>query len=216
MKRTALAITLVFPLLLSSIARSLLSNVANAQSMAWYPSLPFITVNSPEQFEVCTTDTVTFSFSMKLSPNKAYFQPEVYELVNLHEVWFEADWQQNKTYIDQDNNIYLEPKVLLKPCKELIFSSNLENIPIGDRNITIYATEEIPGNPDPWYHTTYQIVLFTVNATNEETTSETNTYNDEPVPTTLVIATSGIIAIVGISSIIYFKKRKRSTNGNSA
>jgi len=206
MKRKVLAVSLILTILTSGTAGTLLINVANS-SNAWLPSMPMITVLSPEQHKTYMINRLPFSFKVRLESNRVYPQPDVFELVNLHKVWFEADWQQNKTYIDQNNNIYLEPRVLMKPCRALIFSSNLEDVPIGDRNITIYATEEIPGNPDPWYHTSYQIVFFTVNAT-DETTSETNTYNYEPFPTTLVIASVITAAVAGICLLVYFKKRK--------
>ena len=99
----------------------------------------------------------------------------------------------------------------MKPCRELTFSTNLEDIPIGDRNITIHATQEIPGDADPWYHTTYQIFFFSVNAT-DETTSETDTCNDETFPTSLVIASAIPVAVVlvGLSLLVYRIKRKQS------
>ena len=208
MKRKALALVIILVILTSGTAGTLLINVANS-SNAWLPSMPIQTVLSPEQHKTYMTNRLSFSFKIRLESNRVYPQPDVFELVNLHKVWFEADWQKNKTYIDQNSNIYLEPRVLMKPCRELVFSSNLEDIPIGDRNITIYATQEIPGDPDPWYHTTYQIVFFSVNAT-DETTSETDTYNDVTFPASLVIASVIPVAVVlvGIGLLVYGIKRK--------
>ncbi len=61
-------------------------------------------------------------------------------------------------------------------------------------------------------HNVSQVVNFTVSPGTPSSSPEPKL---EPFPTTLVIASSVIIAVVCIASIVYFKKHKQKANGNS-
>jgi hypothetical protein len=65
----------------------------------------------------------------------------------------------------------------------------------------------------PHEFTSYELVY---NANSATSSSPTPTPEPEPTPTTLVIASSVIIAVVCVGLLVYFKKRRRSTNGNFA
>jgi parallel beta-helix repeat protein len=68
-------------------------------------------------------------------------------------------------------------------------NTTLNEVPNGSHNLTLYATDE-SGNTG-----TSEIVYFRV---------------EIPFPTTMVVAPIASVAVVGISLLVYFKKRKRS------
>ena len=102
---------------------------------------------------------------------------------------------ENKTY--SDSNIRLnvefeeeisEKKYSLDGYENVTFTEDitLSDLEIGSHNITIYATD-LAGHIG-----VSDIVYFSV----------------EPFPTTLVLASVVIIAVVGVGILVYFKKRK--------
>jgi hypothetical protein len=88
-----------------------------------------------------------------------------------------------------------------EPVSQLIYSldgqknvtiagnTTLENMPYGEHNVTIYATDNV-GN----------IGSETINFTIAEP--------PEPFPTALVVASIVSVALIGIGLLVYFKKRK--------
>jgi hypothetical protein len=72
----------------------------------------------------------------------------------------------------------------------IIGNITLESLPYGEHNVTVYATDNV-GNIGA------KTVFFTI------------MQPSKPFPTTLVVASAIIVAVVGTSLLIYFKKRKR-------
>ncbi len=71
----------------------------------------------------------------------------------------------------------------------IIGNITLESLPYGEHNVTVYATDNV-GNIGS------KTVFFTIMEPSK------------PFPTTLVVASAIIVAVVGIGLLFYFKKRK--------
>jgi len=78
-----------------------------------------------------------------------------------------------------------------KTVREIESNSTLSGLPLGSHNVTVYATD-IAGNIG--YSET---VYFTIAEA------------PEPFPTTLVIASVVLVAVIGLGLLVYFRKRKR-------
>jgi hypothetical protein len=74
----------------------------------------------------------------------------------------------------------------------IIGNITLESLPYGEHNVTVYATDNV-GNIGS------KTVFFTIMEPSK------------PFPTTLVVASAIIVAVVGIGIVVYFRKRKRAS-----
>ena len=75
-------------------------------------------------------------------------------------------------------------------------NTTLTGLANGDHNVTVYATDEA-GNTGA-----SETIYFNVEV-------------PEPFPTTLVIASVITVAVIGVGLLVYFKKRKKESSGNT-
>jgi hypothetical protein len=106
--------------------------------------------------------------------------------MNINAVYFQGDWQQNRTYVDGENNTYTDFKRIA--VQTLAFSCDLTGIPEGNHIILVHATEEVP-NPDllflPIEYTSFTFANFTIDTTPPSVlilSPEASTYDTPDVP----------------------------------
>jgi hypothetical protein len=176
---------LVVALLASAFVGLQSVDSARAQSDA-VAEPPVIAIVSPEN-KAYAQNNITLSFNVSIgSLNPLYEQPGFYSLVNIERVYFQGSWQQNRTYVDQHNNVYAELKDIRSPCKSLTFSCNLTGVPEGYHNITVYATEtQVIYNLPFVGSTSFSSVNFSVDTVSPSIlvfTPEAETYAAAEVP----------------------------------
>lgn len=128
---------------------------------------PVITIVSPEN-KTQATNNITLSFDVRVGDviDSRINSSELLSIVNINAVYYLGDWQQNRTYVDGENNTYADFKRIA--VQSLAFSCDLTGVPEGNHVILVQATEEVP-NPDllflPVEYTSYVFVNFTVDTT---------------------------------------------------
>jgi len=107
-------------------------------------------------------------------------------MVNLNAVYYLGDWQQNRTYVDGENNTYADFKRIA--VQSLVFSCDLLGVPKRNHVILVHTTEEVP-NPDllflPVEYSSYAFLNFTIDTTPPSVlimSPEASTYNTSEVP----------------------------------
>jgi hypothetical protein len=134
---------------------------------------------SLKRYEVYAHDYTNFTIDT-IAPNISLLSPE-------NKVYNVSDLSLNFTVND--------PLSQVSYCLDgqtnvsIIGNITLESLPYGEHNVTVYATDNV-GNIGS--QTVFFIILEP----------------SKPFPTTLVVASAIIVAVVGIGLLIYFKKRK--------
>ena len=206
MNRTALAVILIYVLLFSALAVTLVVRFADANpDWIWSEfSFPTIQVTSPAEGESYPSSDVWLKFTVNRPEDWLY----VSSLDNGSEVYLSQGQIKCVIYsvdgiIDgvadehESERIYADdPLNAVNPPSNFSFSFNLEGLQDGEHSVDVYAEGFVNGTGvgvDP------QRINFTV-----------YTPEPEPFPTTLVVAASGIsvAAIAGVGALVYFKKRK--------
>jgi hypothetical protein len=191
MKKTALALILTLSLLASLMAGTTLVNMAYANPLpkgnkpppaGTQP--PIISIFSPNNNTVFAGKNVSLAFNA----TGTYI---------LTDVWFEVDWQEGNTsvyHLDVPTPDYLDPS---SGVTNFSYNKNLTGIPEGTHTIQVIASAH------GYYLEGLTTYSFDINGSSLVYFSI-----GEPFPTTLVIATSVIAAVVCIGSIAYFKRHK--------
>jgi len=111
---------------------------------------------------------------------------ELLSMVNVNAVYYLGDWQQNRTYVDGENNTYADFKRIA--VQSLVFSCDLLGVPKRNHVILVHTTEEVP-NPDllflPVEYSSYAFLNFTIDTTPPSVlimSPEASTYNTSEVP----------------------------------
>lgn len=156
----------------------------------------------PNSFLLNFTATIEKSNDISLSVNKIYYKPS---------------WKRDRTEVDRValflKNNYTWPSS---------YSINLTDVPEGPHWIEVFAVatgfayetrQETKGIYQTTYYVGYEItgssrIDFTIGTTPSSINSTSNT-DIQPFPTTVVTASIGAASIiVGVSLLVYFKKRK--------
>lgn len=148
---------------------------------------PVITIVSPEN-KTQATNNITLSFNVKIGNaiDPRINSSELLSMMNINAVYYRGDWQQNRTYVDWENNTYADFKRIA--VQSLAFSCDLLGVQVGNHVILVQATEEVP-NPDllflPIEYTSFAFVNFTIDITPPSVlilSPEASPYNTLDVP----------------------------------
>lgn len=165
MKR-AIALFLILTLLILAVVGMRSTELVMAESDA-FAEPPIITILSPES-KTQATNNITLSFNVRIGNviDPRINSSELLSIMNINAVYYQVDWQQNRTYVDWENNTYEDFKRIA--VQTLTFSCDLTGIPEGNHIILVHATEEIP-NPDllflPIEYTSFAFANFTIDTT---------------------------------------------------
>ena len=190
MKRSLLAIILVFVVLFSAES-------ASAQR-SYKP--PQITILSPSSNETYNSSSV--SLNIKIVTIGGY--PWYHNVTSLN---YSLDGQQDVPISFATDKAF----IFLGNGTLSIFSNGLHSVSVHGESIYSSAM----GDKISHFNATASFTVDTPDTAFPSLTPDTVPYQG-PLPTTLAIATAVIIAIGAIGLFVYFKKHKRSTNGNSA
>jgi len=189
-KRTRLALALTLALLFSAVAGTQFVNLGRANPYMKGGNTPppegtqppTIFIFSPNNNTVFASNNITLTFNVTMSE----------DTYTLSAVYFEVDWQEGNT------SVYYS-----RAAPDYLYNKNLTGIPEGKHRITIIAAAhgyyiegmasysfDIRGSSSVYFLIEEQLVR-------------------EPFPTTLVIAPSASVAIVGAGLLVYLKTRKR-------
>jgi len=199
MKR-AIALFLVLPLLMLAVVGMRSAELVMAESDD-FAEPPVITIFSPES-RIQAAGNITLSFNVRVGDviDPRVNSSELLSMMNINAVYYLGDWQQNRTYVDGENNTYADFKRIA--VQTLTFSCDLTGIPEGNHVILVHATEEVP-NPDllflPIEYTSFAFVNFTVDATPPSVSilsPEAATYETPDVPLNFTVNES-------VSQVVY-------------
>jgi len=135
---------------------------------------------SLERYEVYAYDYTNFTIDT-IAPNISFLSPEniVYNISDLSLNFTVNEPVSKFTYsLDERDNVTISG------------NTTLTDLPYGEHNVTVFATDEV-GNTGA-----SETIFFSIPEP------------PEPFPTTLVVASAIIVAVVGIGLLVYFKKRK--------
>jgi hypothetical protein len=141
MKKTALALTLVLALLLSAVASTKLVNWTKANPWMgtdWVAPKdttkpPVLTIKSPEENRLYKSNNVTLSFNARLGESTSG------EYMRIMQVYYKADWEQNETYVYNNEGIYIPYDE--NAITEFSYDVELTGVPEGEHYITFHAVE---------------------------------------------------------------------------
>ena len=154
---------------------------------------PKILFSSPKNNTVYTTSNISLIFNTTVPEH--YMSPSID---------YKASWQQNKTRVDQVLQTY---------------NFSLTDVPEGFHYLEITATwkyvlESHIDTKQPWITrytmckvTGSEIVYFTVD-THSNNSQQSTLNNPKPFSTTIVVASIATVVLIGLSVLVYFKKRK--------
>jgi hypothetical protein len=233
MKRTALALTLILALLGSALTRTKLVNQAEANPSPSGPDATFRIV-SPEN-KTYRTNNITLSVTSEHAPFWYYdvdgvsFKSMIWiensVPLNLSDgshtivatafslgsacVTFTIDTTppnvsvaspENKTYdmFDVPLNFTVD-----EPVSQIAYSLG------GQDNVTVDGNTTLTGLSAGEYNVTVYAQDLVGNVGASETIYFNIAEEPEPFPTTLVVASIATVAVIGVSLLVYFKKRKR-------
>jgi hypothetical protein len=140
-KRKALALTLVLALLLSAAASTKLLNWTKANPWMgtdWVApkdtTKPLVlTIKSPEENRLYRSNNVTLSFDARLGESISG------EYMRIMQVYYKADWEQNETYVYNNEGIYIPYDE--NAITEFSYDMELTGVPEGKHYITVHAVE---------------------------------------------------------------------------
>jgi hypothetical protein len=140
-KRKALALTLVLALLLSAAASTKLLNWTKANPWMgtdWVAPKdttkpPVLTIKSPEENRLYRSNNVTLSFDARLGASISG------EYMRIMQVYYKADWEQNETYVYNNEGIYIPYDE--NAITEFSYDMELTGVPEGKHYITVHAVE---------------------------------------------------------------------------
>jgi hypothetical protein len=204
MKRTAIALAIILALLISAAAGMQFITLGKANPSAVigsvppdeYTKPPEVSISSPNNGTWIAENSVNLTCRVNVGESKTAWS----RLIN--EVYYEADWQQNKTYIfGPIGDMYYYPS---GNSSTIDCNLSLTGVPEGKHNITVHAVEY--GAYNPPYVSTFSIkasssICFTV-----DTTLQTIIVHS---PLTWVAAAIVSVAVVGAGLFIFFKKWHR-------
>ena len=211
MKKKTGAAAFISALLISAVAGTLLINLVRANP---------IVVNGVTP-EACKPPTI----SIILPANKTTFKENnlsvslvvrtgnwnIWDLY-ICDVSYRADWQDNNISVYRThqpiiiNNSYDNGELF----DEFSGNLNLTGIPDGERNITVYATEQGWYSNNPTVLTVFNltassVVTFTVDTTSPQVSVLS------PQNQTLIVASAALFVVIGAGLLVYFKRRSRQT-----
>jgi len=210
MKRKALALTLITIALISAVAFSIIGlgkanpETVNGEGWMWIKEGE---VPAPEGIEhpqilVSSPINVTYA-SNKISLIFNASSTRKYMSVSID---YKPSWQSNYSHINSTTIDYV--------------NITLTNIPEGSNHIEVkaewkYVYESRLDTTQRWitHYTSYtmngsETVYFNVD-THSNSSHQSTLNNPEPFPTTLVLASTTSVAVVGVGLLVYFKKRRR-------
>jgi hypothetical protein len=163
---------------------------------------PTITMLPPNNGTVYEKNSANLTFISSVGESKTAYKTLIAE------VYYEADWLQNRTYLPADyTNEYMVTTGTFP--RNHTFNIELTEIPEGKHSITINVVEMgLYGENTPpywfkyFYMDTSASVSFTVDTNQESQQSQS-------FLATLVAPASVIVAFVSVALIVYFQKRKR-------
>ncbi|MBN1245376.1 hypothetical protein JXA31_07265 [Candidatus Bathyarchaeota archaeon] len=231
MKRTALAVTLMLGLLLSTLAATLFVNVVTANpfmpSGSWSdePIPPSINVQSPSETQnyydgsdVWLNFTVTVPWTDWYSTKSGYLYPDHYAttLGNLTQVRFSIDGKPENDASKISESALKVSKVYVPRWGVLHFSVNLGQLSVGRHTIIINAEgSAYYGNlTHGAFSDTFPIDTDESDKTKLVHSSLQSNFvvgpnsTQKPFPTTLVIAPIAAVTVIGVGLLVYLKKRK--------
>jgi hypothetical protein len=219
MKRTALALTLIFGLVIATL-NIYVTRVQAQQDLdsledyynRYKPTMtpPSILVTSPQNYSIINTSSISLVFNVS-APQVIEVSPDVNHYSTwLSRVYCKGDWQDEEQVLysrypwkdDSDNEAF----------DFLEFNTTLSNIPEGKHELKINAVGVV-GIKIAMFGCSYNpdanaSIIFTVNSV--QSTSPEPKLTSESFPITLVVAVSGVLlAVVSASLLVYFKKVKK-------
>jgi hypothetical protein len=140
-KKCLLTTALFLGLLLSSVVGALFVNLAGANPWLgtdWVSPTsdtkpPTLTITSPQKGRVFNSNDITFSFHAYVG------ESETATYMRLMKIYFKADWEQNETYVYNNEGIYIPYDE--NAITEFSYNMNLTGIPEGRHYITVHAIE---------------------------------------------------------------------------
>lgn len=169
--------------------------------------LPIVTITSPVNNTVITSNNLTMSFHLTLEASTSY-------PITLEAVYYKPSWQSSNVSIDIDSHTPFMKETLP-------FSINATDIPEGTQSITVYAhvmceyetsRENVSQSPSEIFVMNYLYIysnFYRIFGSSSVTFTVAETINSEPepFPTTQVAATIAVSAlIISAGLIVYFKK----------
>jgi hypothetical protein len=141
MKRKALALTLILAFIISAVAGTRLVNWAKANPWMgtdWVAPKdatkpPVLTIKFPEENRLYKSNNVTLSFDARLGESASG------EYMRIMQVYYKADWEQNETYVYNNEGIYIpyDENAITK----FSYDIELTGVPEGKHYITVHAVE---------------------------------------------------------------------------
>lgn len=139
--KTLLATAFIIALFLSAIAESNFVKCGKANPWMgtdWVAPKdttkpPMFTVNSPEENRLYNSNNVTLHFNARLGESISG------EYMRIMQVYYKADWEQNETYVYNNEGIYIPYDE--NAITEFSYDMELTGVPEGKHIITFYAVE---------------------------------------------------------------------------
>jgi hypothetical protein len=141
MKRKTLALTLILAFTMSGVAATKLVNPTKANPWMgtdWVAPKdttkpPILTITSPEGNRLYNSNNVTLSFNARLGESASG------EYMRIMQVYYRADWEQNETYVYNNEGIYIPYDE--NAITEFSYDMELTGVPEGKHVIKFYAVE---------------------------------------------------------------------------
>jgi hypothetical protein len=141
MNRKALTLTLILSFIISAVVGTKFVNLTKANpwlGVEWVAPKdatkpPILTIESPEENRMYNSNNVTLSFNARLGESTSG------EYMRIMQVYYKADWEQNETYVYNNEGIYIPYDE--NAITEFSYDINLTGVPEGKHNITFHAVE---------------------------------------------------------------------------
>jgi hypothetical protein len=192
-KKGALTEAFVLLLLISVAAGTRFANLvsANPYGQAVYRGEsvppagtfpPGISISSPSDRRTFNMNTISLNFTMSYRSNYYAMSTLYINGISIPGIFYQGDWQQNATYIDLKNI-----RVLPNPLENCII---LTDVPDGNRNISVWATEIGYYHPDYFNYYSFHLsgsssvsfVVDTVSPSISAANMKNKVYNSTDVP----------------------------------
>jgi len=220
MKRTGLALTLIFALFVASLFVVQVIEVAKANAIPWPDTpnqdKPVLTVKTPQNNSEYNANGVYLNFTVTApdSWNKIYWVVHYIGYIHSLDVFLDGE---NIRYSHSGLGYYNNSGSFSVKLNQLASGGHMLNVTVlsftyyrGPAYNNSHIVSDITSSSGPVYKypiVVSDIVYFTVVGEPSPSPQETE---PEPFPTTLVIAFSVMAALVCIGLIVYLKKHKRN------
>ena len=200
MRKTTLTLTLIFALFSAMVGAQMVSWAEANPDFKWNETRPpEINILSPDENQTCPSNNIWLNFTVG---RPAFYRYSSYNQGYWSEGWirFVEYGVDSYPYTNESTRIQVnEPVNATNPPSNLTFSINLKTLKDGQHTVVVLAEGYNSGSVVDAYSGIRNFSVYAREVT------------QEPFPTTLVIASIGSVAIVGLGLLVYLKKLQKGS-----